>query len=71
MGQEITRSRFPSRKPGVPTVSRGSKRKPAQQRDHGEQVTVTSPQVSNPSRKSAAKKHPPTDGGKSGLNLKS
>ena len=60
MGEEITRKRFPNRNAGSPDVSRGSARKKAQQRN--EKVTVTSPQVSSPPRKSAVKKHPPTDG---------
>jgi len=57
MGEEITRKRFPSRTPGVVEVSRGSARKKAQQCDLGDKVTVVSPQVSTPPRKSAAKKH--------------
>jgi len=54
MGDE-GRKRFPNRNAGSPDVSRGSKRKPAQQRDHGEKVTVSSPQVLNLHRKSPAK----------------
>ena len=64
MGEEVTRKRFPNRNAGSPDVSRGSARKKAQQRDHGETVTVSSPQVSSLPRKSAAKKHQPTDGTK-------
>jgi len=60
MGDEA-RKRFPSRESGVPTVSQGSARKPAKQRDKGEKVTVSSP------RKSAVTKHKAADGG----NLKS
>jgi len=56
MGEEITRKRFPSRTPGVPTVSRGSQRKKAQQRDLGENVPLETPRHS----KSAGKKHSKT-----------
>jgi len=57
------RRRFPNRTAGTVTeVSRGQQRRKPQSRDLGEKVTVTSPQVSSPPRKSVAKKHPPTDG---------
>ncbi len=54
MGDEA-RKRFPNRNAGSPDVSRGSARKKAQKRDHGETVTVASPQVTNTHRKSPAK----------------
>ncbi len=62
MGNE-GRARFPSRTAGIPDVSLGSARKKAKQRDHGEKVAVAQPQVSSP-RKSAVRKHQPTDGAK-------
>jgi len=63
----VGRRRFPNREAGCPDVSRGSARKKAQQRDNGETVTVSNPQVSTPPKKAAGKKHPKIDGG----NLKS
>jgi len=63
MGNE-GRQRFPNRSVGSPDVSRGSARKKAQQRDNGENVTVSSPKVSTPSKKYAAGKHKLTDGTK-------
>ena len=65
MGNE-GRQRFPSRKHEQPVAGSAAKRTQARV------VTQAAPskQVA-PIKQSAAKKHPKTDGGSSGLNLKS